>query len=333
MPNAVKVCDKGRRGYNQRHMPKRRPNLFKVLAGFLLSALMAACGTIDQTPNVPPQPSQTAQPLPTQTLTPTPFPPSPTPIPLAALVNGEGISLSEFQSELSRYRAAQQNSEGISEQDSQQRVLDDLINQLLLAQGARENGFTLSDDELEARLSQLIEQAGGEGMFNQWLSNQGYSREAFKTALARNVAASWMRDRILSKVPDTAEQVHAQQILLYNSDQAEEVLSQLESGQDFGTLADTYNLATLGDLGWFPRGYLTVTEVEEAAFSLQTGETSGIIESDLGYHIIQVLERDPNRPLDPDARRVLKEKALQEWMEMRRNQSDLQIYLEEGTTP
>jgi peptidyl-prolyl cis-trans isomerase C len=314
-------------------MPKRRPNFFKVLAGLLLSALIASCGTSDQTPSVAPQPSQTPQPLPTHTLTPTPFPPSPTPIPLAAMVNGEGISLSEYQSEQSRYRAAQQNSEGVSEQESQQRVLDDLVNQVLLAQGAQENGFSLTEEELDARLTQLIEQAGGEGMFNQWLSNQGYSREAFKTALARNVAAAWMRDRILSKVPDTAEQVRAQQILLYNSDQAEEVLSQLESGQDFDTLADTYNLATLGDLGWFPRGYLTVPEVEEAAFSLQPGETSGIIESQLGYHIIQVLERDPNRPLDPDARRVLKEKALQEWLETSRNQGDLQIYLKEGTTP
>jgi parvulin-like peptidyl-prolyl isomerase len=69
-----------------------------------------------------------------------------------------------------------------------------------------------------------------------------------------------------------------------------------------------------GDLGWFPRGLLTVPEVEQAAFTLQPGETSDVIHSALGYHIVQTLEHDPARPLTPEAEKRLREKASATWL-------------------
>lgn len=308
-------------------MPAGRRTLTLTFWLLVFSLASAACGTRDQTPSVLPLPSATQEVLPSETVTSTPLPPSPTPVPLAATVNGEAITLEEFQAELARFQAAGQGEETASEAEAQEKVLDDLINQMLLAQTARENGFAMDEAQLDERIGQLIEKAGGEANFHNWLAEQSYAEESFRKALVRSVEAAWMRDQILSKVPETAEQVHARQILLYNSDQAQEVRVQLEGGSDFATLAATYNPTTVGDLGWFPRGYLAVPELEDVAFSLEPGEFSDIIESDLGFHILQIIERDPERPLEPDALLMIKEKALGVWLEMKRNESEIQILL------
>jgi parvulin-like peptidyl-prolyl isomerase len=298
---------------------------FKAILCLLAGAwLLGACDRENTLPT-PTGISQPSPALPTSTLT--PFPPSPTPVPLAARVNGEEITLAEYEAELARYQAAWQDSEGSAEVDAREQVLADLINQVLLAQGARQAGISLAETELQTRLNELAEEAGGDQAMAAWLAAQGYSEEAFQSALARSLAAARMRDQILAGVPETAEQVHARQILLYNSDEASEVLARLESGEDFATLAAEFDPGASGDLGWFPRGYLTEPQLEETAFSLQPEEYSQVIETGLGFHLLQVIERDPQRPLDPDARLVWQMQALRDWLETRRSESEIQTLL------
>jgi parvulin-like peptidyl-prolyl isomerase len=117
--------------------------------------------------------------------------------------------------------------------------------------------------------------------------------------------------------------------LLYNSDEATNVYAQLQSGADFATLAAQYDPLAAGSLGWFPRGYLTVPELDDPIFSLQPGEYSNVIETALGFHIIQVIDRDAAYPLSPLAQQRLRIQAVQNWLEMRRNQSDIQILISE----
>lgn len=257
------------------------------------------------------------------TITPIPPTPTPTPEPLAAIVNGEGITLAEVQDELRRFQDANPNYSG----DAQSFVLDDLINQVLLAQGAQEAGFVVDEAMLEGRLTPLMEGIGGETAFSDWLGANHYTLESFKRALSRAIASAWMRDQIISSVPQEMEQVHARQILLADMNQAIEVVAQLESGKDFATLALVYDPITMGDLGWFPRGYLADAKLEEVAFDLQPNEISDIIETSMGYHLIQVIERDPARPLEPDARLVLQQKAVANWLEQRRAKSKVIIHL------
>jgi parvulin-like peptidyl-prolyl isomerase len=82
-----------------------------------------------------------------------------------------------------------------------------------------------------------------------------------------------------------------------------------------------------GDLGWFPRGLLAVPEVEEAAFALQPGETSAVISSALGYHIVQVIERDPARALSPAASQALRAAAYSSWLEARLAEASIQRHI------
>jgi len=132
-----------------------------------------------------------------------------------------------------------------------------------------------------------------------------------------------MRDKIIAAVPGTAEQVHAQQILLYNEDTARQVADQLSAGADFADLAALYDPNTGGELGWFPRGYLLEPALEEAAFSLEPGQHSDVITTEVGYHILMVLERDPQHPLSPDAYLVMQEKTLGDWLAQKRTESDI----------
>ena len=248
--------------------------------------------------------------------------PSTTAAPLAARVNGEGITLAEYQAELGRYQAALG---GDPTPEDEKRVLDDLINQTLLAQAATEQGYTLSEADLQARLDQLAEQREGAQALTDWMKANGYSEADFRLSLNRSIRAAWMRDQVIDAVPETAEQVHAHQILVRTPERAAELLAQLKAGSDFTALAKKVDPLTGGELGWFPRGILFDSKVEEAAFNLQPGQFSEVIQSRAGYHILQVIERDEQHPLDPQARLTLQFQALQKWIEDRRSQSEIEI--------
>lgn len=276
---------------------------------------------------VPPATLPQTQPPATQTTdlqTATPFQPSPTSEPLAALVNGEPITLVQFQAELARYQAA--SGTELATED-QQRVLEAMIDQRLLAQAAVEEGYVLDAAAVQARLDQLSAEAGGQQALLDWLASHGYVLETFRQDLAQAVAAAWTRDRIAASVPQAAEQVHARWLRFNNREEAQQVLAQIRAGADFAALAADADPLAKGDLDWFPLGYLLDRVLEEAAFSLQPGEVSEVIESSLGYVLLQVIERDPARPLAPDALLRLQSQAVQTWLEQRRSESSLQTYV------
>jgi len=263
---------------------------------------------------------------PEPTLTPqatsTSEPPTATPEPMALTVNGEGVRLVEFDEEVARYMTAQQALEKtVSSADATSAVIEDLVVQLLLAQAARADGFMLDEAALQVRIESLAAQSGGADALSKWQSDHGYTQQTFRSALKRAAEAAWMRDKIVMAVPSTAEQVHIQQILLYNEGTAQSFLTQLNGGADFDELALEADPLTRGDLGWVPRGYLLNEKFEEAAFGLTVGEHSDVIATDVGFHIIRILERDPQRPLSPDAYLALQELALKKWIEEQRQQA------------
>lgn len=294
-----------------------------ILPAFSLLFLVACNGSEPiNTPTVTrPQENSTIELVATATDEPFALPTTEPGIPLAANVNGQGISLAEYQAELERAQAASET--GLvtyTEED----VLQNLIDEVLLAQAAAETGFIPDEALIQSHINQLNmdEQA-----IQDWLKNNGYTQENFERTFARSIAAAWMRDQIISGVSSTAEQVHARQILLYNADDAENAYAQLQAGTDFATLATQYDPVASGELGWFPRGYLTVPELDEPIFSLQPGEHTQIIETILGFHIVQVIERDSKHPLSPGAIQTLHVQAVENWLVERRSQSEIQILL------
>jgi peptidyl-prolyl cis-trans isomerase C len=248
---------------------------------------------------------------------------------MAAIVNGEGITIAQYQAELDRYVMAS-NETGVSAPgDVEPRILilDDLINESLLSQAAYQSGFQVTESELDARLTRLADQIGGVQALQDWQSSNGYSDASLRQALQRSISATWMRDKILGNVPLQTEQVHARQILLSDEQSALAVKAQLDAGANFSELAYQYDSVTGGDLGWFPRGYLTIIEVENAAFSMEAGQYSDPVASDIGWHIILVIEKDPDHALSPDSLLSMQHQALNAWLTQRRSESTIDILI------
>jgi peptidyl-prolyl cis-trans isomerase C len=283
----------------------------------ILILTLAACGT----PGSPAQPTST----PTLASSPTPSPtPTVTPVPLAVSVNGEGITRPEYEAELLRYQQAQTDlGNTVSQETAAKAVSNELIDLLLLAQGAATKGYRVDDAALQGRIDDLISQVGGSAALADWQTAHGYTDAAFRSNLRLQMEAAYMRDQLAASVPATAEQVHVKQILLYNEDAARKALDYLNAGWKFEELAARYDPATRGELGWFPRGYLSDPAVETAAFALQPGQSSDIIQAQAGYEILYLVELDPARVLSPDALLTLQERAVQDWLAQQRNKSTI----------
>jgi len=61
---------------------------------------------------------------------------------------------------------------------------------------------------------------------------------------------------------------------------------------------------------------------------LQPGQFSGVVTSLMGYHIVQVIERDPARPVSPENLDFLQNQAVQEWIEGLWDQAEVQRFVE-----
>lgn len=140
---------------------------------------------------------------------------------------------------------------------------------------------------------------------------------------------------ITSQVPQTAEQVNAQHILVATEDLANQLYAQATSGADFGALAranstDTATAATGGQLGWFTRLEVDPA-LAEAAFSLEPGQISEPIQTDYGWQIVKVNEKQEDRPLSESQYQLAIAEAVEEWLEAQREAAEISSEYE--TTP
>jgi peptidyl-prolyl cis-trans isomerase C len=133
----------------------------------------------------------------------------------------------------------------------------------------------------------------------------GVLRDAFvRQKIEEGTTADKLRARY-EQVKDEAgfsqEEVHARHILVGSEDEAKEIIAALADGADFATLAgersvDPSGGANGGDLGFFRREQM-VPEFAEAAFALQPGQrTEKPVQTQFGWHVIEVVERRMGTP-------------------------------------
>lgn len=130
----------------------------------------------------------------------------------------------------------------------------------------------------------------------------------------RKLFDAWLLE---NPVAPTEERVWARHILVADEATAKEVADKLDKGEDFAKLAaeystDTGNKDRGGDLGWFGKGQM-VAPFEAAAWPLEVGQISEPVQTDFGYHIIQVLGHE-DRPLTNSERRTAEQNAYNDWL-------------------
>ena len=95
------------------------------------------------------------------------------------------------------------------------------------------------------------------------------------------------------------EEIHAHHILVKTEDEAKDIAKKLKDGGSFTDLAKQYSQdpggQSGGDLGYFGRGDM-VKPFEDAAFALETGKISDPVQSQFGWHIIQVDDKRQSQP-------------------------------------
>jgi len=292
----------------------RKPH-WKISLWVLLVFVLLACEPVPTTIKTETQPTMTLSP------SSTPEPATPTAVPSAFFVNGEGVPLAWFESEVARYLIAQENlGETVDDQAiAREIVRNDIIDLVLLAQGARAGGYSVSDEDVQERMDELAMDVD----LPTWMTQWGYTEEDLFQSLRLQLQADLQKKQIIEGIPESVEQVELQQVFAFTETGARNALVSLNSGRDFDEVALTYDPTTGGYLGWAPRGYLLIPALEEVAFTLPVGEFSEVIESEIGFHILLVLDR-AERPLTSDARMTLQRSALHAWLDQQRDQATIE---------
>lgn len=236
---------------------------------------------------------------------------------ILAKIGNKTITTADLKRVISYYEPEQQK---MIEKNPQikENILLQMVRSTVIAQLARNKGF---DKKAEIRNQQ-------EMMIDNFLATTYLQKEVIeKITINENKARSYYKDH-----PDafrTPEMIRVKHILIKTEAsaseeekkkgkaKAEEVLKRVKGGEDFSKLAsevsdDSGTKDKGGDLDFFPRGTM-IPAFEEVAFSLKPGETSGLVETEYGYHIIK-MEEKKDAVLEPyeKIKDKVKDQALQE---------------------
>jgi len=271
---------------------------------------------------------------------------------VAAKVNGEVIKKSELDAQVDKLKEQYpQMFEGADGEgrliDFQQRLLDNMINNVLIRQAAKDAGVEVTDADVKKKIDELKAGFSTQEQFDAALSQAGMD----VTALEDQIRDQLVTEQLIAtlnedtKVADKeiseyyeknkaqfAEQsaTHASHILFDKADKAtaEKVLGEVKAGGDFAALAKKYSkdpasAANGGDLGWPTTPY--VAEFQAAADKLKVGEISPLVETQFGWHIIKVVEKRENRQKKLDE---VKEQ-IQQIIVQQRNADAYQTFLDD----
>ena len=187
------------------------------------------------------------------------------------------------------------------------------------------------------------------------LNAQGLSMEDLRSAYKKQLMiATFLNETVLKDITVSDEEaeeyyneniemfagaegeIRARHILVETEEEAEELLKELEEGADFAELAKEKSTCPSseqgGDLGSFGKGQM-VPKFEEAAFSLEVDEISGVVQTDFGYHIIKRESQETSfEDVKEDIRiKLLSEKqqeAVMDYVKELKENTPISIYLE-----
>jgi peptidyl-prolyl cis-trans isomerase SurA len=254
--------------------------------------------------------------------------------------------------------------------ETERRVVNQLIDEKLVAQEADRLGIEITPKELAMAVRDVKDRNQlTDAQFEEALAEDGMTLEDYKKELTNQMKKMTLMDReIRAKVQvskkevdeyyekhksefNAPPQVRLQQILLIippetTDDEVEQVRKKAEQirdrigkGEDFTEMVKLYSqgvtAAAGGDMGVFLKGEL-FPALDEAAFSLEVGEVSQVIQSPRGFHIIKLLDKKDRKKMTEEERaeeiddiiyNKKVEDKFQKWMKELREKAYVQINL------
>ena len=205
-------------------------------------------------------------------------------------------------------------------------VSDILIQEEIVRRFAGELDVTATDDEIReeiaSRLGITADDESFDVVFQQELVRSELSETDHRQMIEASVVTDKLREEFLAEVPESAESVHYRQILVSESEKADELKAEIEGGADFAALAAENSLdpATKdngGDVGWVPRGVLGADR-EQLLFGLEPGQITTDLDPRGVVAVIEMLEKDDNHPVEEDQKEPLAARALADWIDEKR---------------
>jgi peptidyl-prolyl cis-trans isomerase C len=264
-------------------------------------------------------------------LGPEPVKPVPAQLPdVLARVNGEAISKSEFDRAVSALEARNGGPVPTEQRDRIFRaVLDQIVSYRVLVQESRTRKVAATDAELDARMKEIQAQFPSEDAFKQMLTSRKTTLDQMRSDIRQDITVqkliqSAIADKVAvkpeqltdfyAKNPDQfkqPERVRASHILITvpkGADaatkdaartKAADILKDVKAGKDFAALAKQHSQdpgsgQNGGDLGFFQQGQM-VGPFNDVAFTLAPGSVSDLVETEFGFHIIKVAEKQAAR--------------------------------------
>jgi len=191
-------------------------------------------------------------------------------------------------------------------------ILNQLIDYELFYQQAQKEKVKISNDEINLEIDKIKDNFSSPEEFNEALKANNITLVRLKEDIKRQLMINSILEETRNQVSISdeelleyynenkesflePEQIHARHILVETEEEANNLLLQLKEGlTDFAELAKEKSIGPSapsgGDLGFFSRGQM-VKEFEDAAFSLEPGKISGVVQTQFGYHIIKCEEK------------------------------------------
>lgn len=281
---------------------------------------------------------------------------------LVAQVDGDGITQEEFDSDYEVYKKAYERQYGegtLSEigEDGKTRdevykleIIDQLILENIIEKDANVNNIKITEEEIKNGIEQEIALIGGQERFEEYLQNNEMSKEFFERYIGKQLLFNKHREEFIKDYDITEDDakeyfeankddlviIKASHILVASEEEGKKIIERLNNGEDFAGIAllesmDAVSAEQGGSLGYFPKGiYTMIPEFENAAFSLKQGETSELIKTEVGYHIIYLEDRkDTFEDLKDQIINVLKQEKYLDKIQELRDKSKVKIYNEE----
>jgi len=214
----------------------------------------------------------------------------------------------------------------------QRQTLSRLINHQVLAEAAKQKSVTVTDGDVDKRIAEFEQQAGGAQQLEQQAAQNGIAKQDLRSFVRDIVLNDALGDKLTAdvQVPQAQlqaayqqnaaqnDQVHAAHILVADKATADDILSQVQADPStFAALAakystDTSNKDKGGDLGFAGRGAF-VKEFEDAVFAAKPGDFF-VVKTQFGYHVVHVIERRTTTLAQalPDLRRQILQKEREQ---------------------